>query len=116
MDISDLQDDEIIWIGKLAQSLTQKWARKANTQRNLEEMCKEAEGAAHKRGILIKMHLQDVLIGGPPTMEVVGKLNIAEANYGFDHERKQHDVRKSKVRGEDILGQKETPDSRKVKE
>lgn len=106
MDISDLQDDEIKDVYLYVQGLTQKWARKPSTQRNLEEMCKEAEAAMHKKGILIKMHLQDLLVGGYPVLEIIGKLDTHEAQYGFDHEKKRHDVLKANERGEKFLGQK----------
>lgn len=107
MDISDLQDHEIKEIGEIVSGLTRKWSSKPSSQRNLEEMCKEAEAAAYKRGILIKMHLTDLLVGGRVVLEVIGKIDTHEEKFGFDHERKRHDVLKSKVRNEDFLGQKE---------
>lgn len=115
MNISDLQDDDIRVIGSIVGELNRKWSRKSNNQRNLMEMCKEAEEAAFKKNILIKMHLTDLLVGGVPTLEVIGKISPSEEKYGFDHEKKRHDVLKSKERNEDFLGQKETPDSRRQK-
>lgn len=96
MDTSDLQDNEIIYIRRLAHDLTQKWGRKPNNQRNLEEMCREATHEARQHGIIIDWDLTNVILGGYPVLVVIGKDDAHEEKYGFDHERKRHDVLKAK--------------------
>jgi len=97
MDLSDLQDDEIVWIRQLAHELTLKWSRKPNNQNNLQEMCREAKGKAQARGIIIDWDLIPVISGRPPVLVVIGKNSDHENKYGFDHEKKRHDVLKSKI-------------------
>lgn len=97
MDTSDLQDHEIIWIRQLAHELTVKWSRRPNNQRNLEEMCRESKSKAQSKGIIIDWDLIPVISGKPPVLVVIGKNIDHENKYGFDHERKGYDVRKSKA-------------------
>lgn len=118
MDVSDLQDSEQKAIMDTFVALDQKWRYKPNNARNLAEFTNEANEAFAKIGFLVHVQVADVLVGGPPTIEIIEKVGDRadeESKYGFDHERKRYDVLKSKVRNEDYIGQKERANAPKNK-
>jgi len=117
MDISDLYDHEIAKIGPLWQGLMQRFARKANSRRNLEELARVAADEFQKIGLVVEVNTAPCLIFNPitqttgsPEIIVVGRVpgtHYAEdGTVLFDHERKRDEVLRSRERGEDFLGQK----------
>ena len=124
MDMSDLYDYEIAEIGQIWNELNRDWMHKANTRGNLEEFAKTANAKFLEAGFVVNIQWENSLImvpdisapGGmsqmPVTIEVLGRAPGAKgaehATDGFDHERKRHEVLRSKERGEDFYGQKES--------
>lgn len=113
MDIADLYDHEIAKIGPVWNTLMQEFASKPNTRANLDELAKRAHDEFLKIGLIIEVNSAPTLIIDPKTMQpgrvelvVLGRVDQLE-DAEFDHERKRHEVLRSKERGEDYFGQKE---------
>lgn len=109
MDISDLTDFEIMKVGAISKEVSARFSHKPNTAKNLAEMANYAEDEFRKIGLLTHVDLSPVLLGEPPIMEIRGR--VADANehkYGFDHERKRHEVLEANARGEKFRGEKES--------
>lgn len=123
MDGADLYDWEVAEIGKIWTDLNRDWARRANTRGNLEEFAKAANAAFLKAGFVVNVQWENSLIMVPDvsspsgmkqmpvTIEILGRAPGARgtdhATDGFDHEKKRHEVLRSKERGEQYYGQKE---------
>lgn len=115
MDIADLYDYEIEIVGQVWKRLMDQFARKANTKDNLQELARVAHEEFLKAGFVVVVAWENTLIVDPKTMkpypitiEVIGRVPGAdEDKIGFDHERKRHEVLRSKERGEAYYGQKE---------
>lgn len=105
---SDLTDKEIQQAVRVIKEIQSKWSGKPNTAQNLEFMRDEVLTKLAEISILATFDPAPCLQGLPPEIEIVGKVGgdpIYE--YGFDHERKRHEVLESKKRNEDYRGQKE---------
>lgn len=114
MDIADLYDYEIETIGIAWRDLMQKWSHRPNTKNNLQELAKDANDTFLKLGFVVNVRWENNLVINPNTMEpypieieVLGRVPGTEDSDGYDHERKRHEVLRSKERGEDFYGQKE---------
>lgn len=125
MDQADLYDYEIAQIAKVWQRLNNEWAHKPNTKANLEEFAKVAHQAFLDAGFVVNVQWENTLImvpditapGGmsqmPVTVEVLGRAGAnkfnekVEGHELFDHDYKSFEVKRSKERNEDFLGQKE---------
>lgn len=112
-DIAELYDHEIAKIGPIWQKLMIDFSRKANNQKNLEELARRATEEFHKIGLLIDVNTMPCVVAddrgmtGPPEIIILGRTKGAdEDKYGFDHELKMVEVRRSKERGEKFLGEK----------
>jgi hypothetical protein len=94
-----------------------KYANRPNTVANLEELRDEVLTKLMECNILAEFDPSPCFHGEPPILELRGKIATDSIHkYGFDHEKKQYEVLKARDRGEDYLGEKERPDSRKVKD
>jgi hypothetical protein len=114
-DIADLYDYEIAQVGSIWKDLMTQFARKPNTRANLQELATVANAMFLKAGFVVNVRWENNLVVDPKTMqpypieiEVLGRIPGAEEDtIGFDHERKRHEVLRSKERGEDFYGQRE---------
>lgn len=75
----------------------------------LDELEKELAYTMMERlHVMVRVDGTPVFEGLPPIIEFLGKTEGTEfAKHGQDHERKEHEVKKAKERGEDYLGQKD---------
>lgn len=113
---TDLTDDEIKRVFKVVEIVRQRYAGKHNSPENLEALRDEALTRLADINILATMDVAPCFYGDPPELEIIGKLNVDPIHkYGFDHEKKQAQVRKSVERNEAYLGQKENSESAKTK-
>jgi len=113
---SELQDTEVEQLIKIHVALQQKWAFRANTVENLEAMRDEYLTRFAEAGIVATVDASPCLYGEPPVVEILGKVSGDPIHTdGFDHERKQWEVRRAVERNEDYLGQKERPNARREK-
>lgn len=113
---SDLQDSEVVRVGQIIFKLTQKYATKRATVENLEALRDESLTRLASIGILATVDVAPILNGESPVVEILGRISGTEQNtHGFDHARKEWEVKKSVSRGEEWLGQKENIDSAKAK-
>lgn len=107
---NDLTDHEIQQTFKIVELIRLKYAGKANTPENLEQLRDEVlTRLAEDVNILASFDPAPCFYGEPPILEILGKVQT-DSLYkdGFDHEKKRFEVIKSKERGEDYLGQKES--------
>lgn len=115
---TDLSDEEIADTFILIEEVRQKYAGKPNTHMNLEALRDEVVTRLADKNILATLDPAPCFYGEPPIVEIIGKVSTDPIHkYGFDHERKQFEVVKSKERKEDYYGQKErrNPKSKKEK-
>lgn len=113
MDIADLYDYEIERIPPVWQKLMHEFSTKTNTRANLDELAKRAAEEFLKAGLIVEVNSAPTLIINPNTMQpgmpeivIIGRVDsLDDAEY--DHERKRHEVLRSKERGEAYYGQKE---------
>lgn len=116
--MADLHDADIKNIGIVWREIMDKWAKRPNSRHNLEEMAKEAHDKFLKVGLIVDINTIPCLIvdpfthqSGAPIITVLGHVegtqHALDPSEGFDHERKRHDVLKSKEIGEEYRGQKE---------
>jgi hypothetical protein len=118
----DLNDDEIAVAMRELMSLKHKWEdkfrRKFNDPHNFsldEALKKLAEfedevktTLAERLGVLCTVDTTPILLGEPLAVEWIGKLPGSSLDtYGFDHEKKEWEVKRANARNEDYLGQKE---------
>lgn len=110
----DLTDTEVTQLFKVVEECRGKYAGMANSPDNLEKLRDEMLYRLMEIGILATLDPAPCFYGEPPTLEIVGKISGDGIHtHGFDHEKKQYEVRKAVERGEDWLGQKEGVDKRK---
>lgn len=120
-DIADLYDADIAQVGKVWRRLMDQFSRKPNTKANLQELARVAHEEFLKIGFVVNVVWENSLIVNPETMEafpieieILGRVSggsglgeVVEGHELMDHERKRHEVLRSKERGEDYYGQKE---------
>lgn len=113
----ELTDSEAIKAVELIGRIQEKYAMKRNSKENLEALRDEAlTRMAEELNISAELDIAPCFYGEPPILEIKGKLTVDDINkYGFDHEKKGWEINKAHERGEDYLGEKESPDSRKGK-
>lgn len=113
----ELLDSEAQEAVQVIASVQSKYADRQNTVENLEELRDEALTRLMEIGILAEFDPTPAFYGEPPILEIRGKISTDPLHkYGFDHEQKQYEVRKAQERGEEYLGQKESSNSRKLKD
>lgn len=106
---TELTDYEVGQVGKLMYGLVQKWATRANTVENLDQLRDEALTKLADMGILATLDPAPCFYGEPPILEIIGKVAGDSLHKdGFDHERKGWEVNEANKRNEDYRGQKET--------
>lgn len=113
----ELTDTEAVTVTRLIGECQMKWAHKANTKENLEYLRDEVLTKLMGYNILAEFDPAPCFYGEPPIVEIRGKVPGDPIHqYGFDHERKKWEIDKAHDRGEDYLGEKESPkDSKKSK-
>lgn len=105
---SDLLDYEVQEIAQVMYEISSKYSTKSNSVKNLEEMRDEILTRLAEINVVAEVDPAPCLYGQPPEVEIVGKVASDPIHkYGFDHERKAHEVNEAKKRGEDWRGQKE---------
>lgn len=110
----ELTDSESVEAFKLVMELQMKYAFKPNTQQNLEELRDEALTRLMEKNILAELDISPCFYGESPILELKGKVSSDTIHaYGFDHEKKKWEIDKAHDKGEDYLGEKESPVSRK---
>lgn len=102
--LADLHDEDIVVVGQIWAEISRRFSHKTNTQHNLNEMAKFAEAEFARKGFLVHVNLQGVLLNEGPSIDVVAKISDQE----FDHDKKGWEVKKAVGKGEKFLGQKET--------
>jgi hypothetical protein len=100
----DLYDNEIKKCGEVWTEVMRRFSHKANTQHNLNEMVNWATDAYFKAGFIVQFDLSGALLGQPPTLTVIGRVDGLDE---FDHDKKGWEAKKSKITNELYLGQKE---------
>lgn len=111
---SELLDTEVQQAVAIVVAIQEKYKHRPNTASNLNMLRDEALERLAAIGILATLDPAPCFHGEPPILEIIGKVSTnAIHTDGFDHEQKAFEVRKAVVRGEDYLGQKERPNSRK---
>lgn len=112
----ELTDSESTAAFQLIMQLQMKYAFKPNTQKNLEELRDEALTKLMEMNIVAEMDITPCFYGEPPIIEFKGKIaGDPIHSQGFDHEKKKWEIDKARTKGEDYLGEKESPASRKGK-
>jgi len=114
VDIADLYDWEIAKVGEIWKGLMDQFSRRPNTKANLQELATVAHDKFLEAGFIVNVRWELNLMVNPETMqpypieiEVMGRTPKAEMDtLGMDHERKRHEVLRSKERGEEFYGQK----------
>jgi hypothetical protein len=107
----ELTDTESTQAVKVIAEVQEKYKNRTNSVENLEELRDEVLYKLMEIGIVAEFDPTPCFYGEPPILEIKGK---REMKYGFDHEQKGWEVRRALERGEDYLGQKEQPNSRKA--
>jgi hypothetical protein len=110
----ELTDSESTAAFQLVMELQAKYAYKANTVDNLEQLRDEALTRLMEMNILAELDVAPCFHGEPPVLELKGKIaGDSIHQHGFDHEKKKWEIDKAREKGEDYLGEKESPKSRK---
>lgn len=110
----ELTDSESTAAFQLIIELQSKYAYKANTVENLEQLRDEALTRLMEMNILAELDVTPCFHGESPILELKGKVSGDPLHkYGFDHEKKKWEIDKAHDRGEDYLGEKESSKSRK---
>ncbi len=105
---TDLTDYEVGEISKIIYEISTKFSRKSNTVQNLEEMRDEILTRLAEENIIAEVDPAPCLYGEPPVVEIVGKVATDDIHkYGFDHEKKAHEVNEAVRRRETFRGEKE---------
>lgn len=113
---SELLDTEVQQAYRVIIACRNRYAGLPNTAENLDKLRDEVVTKLAEIGILATLDPAPCLYGEPPTVEILGKVSTDSTHkYGFDHEQKGYEVNKANARDEDFLGQKERPNTRKVK-
>lgn len=118
----ELSDEDIKRGFELVMKIKSKWESRFRSKFNdpstfeLDDVLKELSEfedevrtrLAEELNVLATVDTVPILDGQPPIVDWVGKLpGDALYSYGFDHERKEWEVKRATVRGEDYLGQKD---------
>lgn len=112
----ELTDEEAVAAVKIVAEIQAKYAHRPNTKENLEELRDEALTRLMALNIVAELDPSPCFHGEPPILEIRGKVAGDPIHtQGFDHEKKQWEVRRAAERNEDYLGQKERANSRSDK-
>lgn len=106
---ADLQDSEAQEAIQIIVGIQNKYARRANTVKNLEALRDEVLTRFMEVGILATFDPTPCFYGEAPVLEILGKVGASTSE--FDHERKSFEVQKAAERGEQYLGEKEAPNA-----
>lgn len=110
----ELTDTESTEAFQLVMELQAKYGLKPNTVDNLHELRDEALTRLMEMNILAELDVTPCFHGEPPILELKGKIaGDSIHSYGFDHEKKKWEIDQARKKGEDYLGEKESPKSRK---
>lgn len=103
----DLTDDEIAQAFKITAEVNQRYRYLQATPENLAAMGDEIiYRLADEAGILAKYDPVPLAEGGYPEVEYIGKVNTDSIHkYGFDHEKKEWEVKRATERDESFLGE-----------
>jgi hypothetical protein len=114
---ADLTDSEITETFKIITLVREKYAHASNSPENLDKLRDEVLTRLMEIGVLATLDPAPCFYGEPPIIEIIGKIQEDKVFHteGFDHEKKQYEVRKSVDRNEDWLGQKESVNKLKRK-
>lgn len=105
---TDLTDYEVGEVTRIMYDISTRYSRKSNSVKNLEEMRDEILTRLADADVLAEVDPSPCLYGDPPEVTIIGKVaNDDIHKYGFDHERKAHEVNEAVKRGETFRGQKE---------
>lgn len=108
---ANMYDSDVRMIGEVVTALSHKYSKLPNTAPNLEKLRDEALTKLAEKGILVEIDVTPCFYGQPPNIDILGKVSTDDFHkYGLDHEKKGWEVKKSKDRGEDFYGQKDTSD------
>ena len=116
----DLNDEEIAIAYKIIIRVKRRWEevfrRKFNDPSSfkLDDALKLVEQfedeikteLAEKVGILATVNTVPLLEGQPLEIDWIGKIPTSSDAYGFDHEKKEYEVKRATAQGEDFLGQR----------
>jgi hypothetical protein len=108
IDIADLYDHEVATVDRIGKEIAHKFSHRTATFENLEELVKFAHGRFLEEGFIVEVDTAKCLVlGEAPEIMIIGKVpGHDDHKHGFDHERKRHEVLKSKDTGEKYLGQR----------
>jgi hypothetical protein len=111
------ESSEITATFKIVEAVRLKYSRAANSPDNLDKLRDEVLTRLMEIGVLATLDPAPCFYGEPPVLEIIGKVQEDKTFHteGFDHEKKQYEVRKATDRNEDWLGQKENINKRKNK-
>jgi hypothetical protein len=105
-DTTELQEEDIRNIGKLAAEIVPKYKYQRRSPKVLQQFDTEVMHRFAEYGLIARV-VPDVDTG-VYTIDVLGHVPGHDVHkYGYDHERKQFEVRGATDRGEDYRGQKE---------
>jgi hypothetical protein len=103
----DLTDDEIASAFKVIAEVNMRYRYLQATRENLEAMGDEiVYRLADETSILSKYDPVPLASGGHPEVELIGKVDGDSIHkYGFDHEKKEWEVKRATQQGENFLGE-----------
>ena len=103
----ELTDSEAVAAVRIVAHVQEKYQFMTATKENLEAMRDELLTRLMEMNILAEVDPAPVLNGEPPVVEFIGKIAGDDIHkYGFDHEKKQWEIRKAREQGKDYLGEK----------
>jgi hypothetical protein len=103
----ELTDSEIAAAFKIIVDLQQRYATKPNTSDVLERLRDEVLTRLSEVGVVASFDPSPCLYGEPPIVDFIGKVSTDDIHkHGFDHEKKEWEVKRAVTRKEDFLGQK----------
>lgn len=103
----DLTDDEIAQAYRIIVTTRNRYSDRVASRENLEALGDEiVYRLADEAGILSKFDPVPLAEGGFPEVELIGKVGTDSIHkYGFDHEKKEWEVKKATQQGENFLGE-----------
>lgn len=103
----DLTDDEIAQAYKIIIETRNRHSHKIASPENLSALGDEiVYRLADEAGILSKFDPVPIADGGYPEIELIGKIGTDDIHkYGFDHEKKEWEVKRATDRDENFLGE-----------
>ena len=113
----ELTDTESVRAFELVHRIGAKYQHKVASEANLHALRDEClTRLADEMNILAELDISPIYSNEPPILEFKGKFTGDNLHkYGFDHEQKKFEIDKAHDRGEDYLGEKESPKPRKKK-